>query len=299
MICSKAEIEAFVEKFNSIETNSDTNHFAFIIGCPRSGTTILNQALVYCSDIEYVNNLTARFHWCPELGLTASQDISIPRQWVGRSNYGRTSNISEPHEFGAFWRNILGQKSMYQSESYLDLDALEYKLTRIASVVDNTFMFKVFQLIWHMAYVHNHSKLSYKWIHVKRDLMHNCMSILKLRLERGGINEWASLVPNSALECSDPYDQIVAQVMGINRWISEQAKEIDNESFLSVPYEKFCCEVVATLEHICSYLEIQFDHDKALQIKNSINSNISSTKNSDVFWMEHAANMERAIERVL
>lgn len=299
MICSDLQIKEFISKIESIETNDNGNFHSFLIGCPRSGTTVLNQAIVYCSDVTYINNLVARFHWCPELGMIVSKDLNISKRWVGKSDYGRTTDVSEPHEFGAFWRSVLGQESMFQKNSVLDLDLLNYKLSRISKTADSTTIFKVFQLIWHIVDLHQSSTICCKWVYVKRDLFSNCMSILKLRLERGSISNWTSLVPISAEKYSDPYEQIVAQVIGINSWIDNQLRDIDFEFSHRVAYEEFCSDVVGTLEGICNFMGVEFFRNNAIEIAETIKCNPSKADVDEKKWQQHTYLMERAIDRVL
>lgn len=78
----------------------------FIIGAPRSGSTILYQALSNSLDLLYIDNLTARFHFNIFLGLWISQRRyrNLPHGNF-EANHGDTRAYGghAPSECGAFW----------------------------------------------------------------------------------------------------------------------------------------------------------------------------------------------------
>jgi len=45
----------------------------FVVGLPRSGTTLLSQLLAYCLDAGYVTNVAARFWLAPVHGIRLSR----------------------------------------------------------------------------------------------------------------------------------------------------------------------------------------------------------------------------------
>ncbi|MCP1198063.1 sulfotransferase [Notoacmeibacter sp. MSK16QG-6] len=78
----------------------------FIIGAPRSGSTILYQALTNALDLLYIDNLTARFHFNLFLGMWLSKRRyrNIPHGNF-EANYGdtRAHGGHAPSECGTFW----------------------------------------------------------------------------------------------------------------------------------------------------------------------------------------------------
>ena len=76
----------------------------FIIGAPRSGTTLLSQLITFVLDIGYINNFIARFWEAPLQGIRLSNIINTNlRQISFNSTHGVTSNLNGPHEFGYYW----------------------------------------------------------------------------------------------------------------------------------------------------------------------------------------------------
>jgi hypothetical protein len=51
----------------------------FVLGVPRSGTTLTSQLLAYCLDAGYVNNAAARFWLAPVHGIRLARLIAGDR----------------------------------------------------------------------------------------------------------------------------------------------------------------------------------------------------------------------------
>ncbi len=82
-----------------------------VVGAPRSGTTLLSQALAASGGLSYPSNLMSRFHRTPWVGARV-QDMLAPvlerGPWRFTSDGGATEGWWEPHEFGYFWTRHLG-----------------------------------------------------------------------------------------------------------------------------------------------------------------------------------------------
>ena len=82
----------------------------YIVGVPRSGTTLLSQMLCGYLPVGYINNLIARFWLKPSVGIRLSKTVlgeEARRHITLRSTHGTTEGASSPHEFGYFWRHWL------------------------------------------------------------------------------------------------------------------------------------------------------------------------------------------------
>ena len=92
-------------KLNNLNiTKPSTYTPIFIIGLPRSGSTLLSQLITQIYDIGYINNLVARFWSNPIIGIKLSQEFDLANyKSLLNSSYGVTSLINEPHEFGYYW----------------------------------------------------------------------------------------------------------------------------------------------------------------------------------------------------
>lgn len=81
----------------------------FVCGAPRSGTTLVAQALIRALPVSYFNNFTSLF---PRAPITADRLLGrlIRRRPVTfHSYYGRTAHLSGPNDALYFWDRWLGR----------------------------------------------------------------------------------------------------------------------------------------------------------------------------------------------
>lgn len=82
----------------------------YIVGLPRSGTTLLSQLMSKHFEVGYINNLVSRFWLNPIVGIRLSKSVlgnSAHDRISLESSYGVTRDPWDPHEFGYFWRHWL------------------------------------------------------------------------------------------------------------------------------------------------------------------------------------------------
>lgn len=84
----------------------------FVVGPPRSGTTMLTQVLAYALKTGYITNIAARFWHAPTIGVRLSQVVlgdDPAGSLLGLFFYsegGRTIRGGGIHEFGYFWKRM-------------------------------------------------------------------------------------------------------------------------------------------------------------------------------------------------
>ena len=92
--------------FNS-KVEVDALPVIYIIGAPRSGTTLVYQLICKCFSVGYINNLAARFWLRPSIGVHLTKSLfneDLGRKHITfQSELGRTNGAANPHEFGYFW----------------------------------------------------------------------------------------------------------------------------------------------------------------------------------------------------
>jgi hypothetical protein len=173
----------------------------FVVGAPRSGTTIFSQFLFSHFDLGYVSNLMACFWGAPVTGALLSEKLLVGRKTLSTiSDFGSTPNINDSHEFGRFWRNMLGYSGMQQKIAVdsRELRSLAEKLDSVSKVFRRSVGYKVFQLGWHILEFQE-LRPDTKWIWIERSVEANAMSILHLREKlHNDRTVWASARPLSA-----------------------------------------------------------------------------------------------------
>jgi hypothetical protein len=96
----------------------------FIVGVPRSGTTLLYQLMARHLNVVYISNAVARYWLAPLWALRrGAAEASIEL----RSDLGRTEGDAAPHEFGWFWEFHAPAGGLHHQPE-AELDAFDWDL---------------------------------------------------------------------------------------------------------------------------------------------------------------------------
>ena len=174
----------------------------FVVGAPRSGTTLLSQLLAYCLDVGYIDNFTARFWLAPVHGIRLSRLITGgPQPGAFESEYARTSRPTDIHEFGYFWRRWLNKHTFddvvqaAQHEDEIDWAGLRLTLANIQHEFGRPLVAKNMLGAYHMPRLRRElGKVLF--VCIERDPLDACISILDARRKYySDPDAWWSYVP--------------------------------------------------------------------------------------------------------
>jgi hypothetical protein len=235
----------------------------YVVGAPRSGTTLVSQLLAKYLDVGYINNLIARFWKRPIVGIRLSEIClgADSRRTISlRSSHGVTPGLAGPHEFGYFWRHWfdLDRAATHhltaQEAARVDGEALGRVLRHEVlggfsrpTVFKNVICGFQAQLL---SGVHPHSL----FLHVTRDPLATAGSILTARLARyGSYNAWWSLKPSTfdtIRRSATPAEQVAMQVRDCR---AEFTAELSAPGLhaMTLSYEETCRAPEAQLERVC------------------------------------------------
>ncbi len=251
-----SEQEVFLERLNDIlEPHQEEDYLdleetyptLFIIGAPRSGTTLLSQLVSVHLDVRYINNLIAAFWKAPVYGVRLSEKL-IPhfRSSLYQSQYGRTQGISEPHEFGYFWARFFGEDPLSQKtrdfEKQVDWERMRKVLINIAHAFKKPVVYKYLPMCWYVEAVGRILK-KVCFVRVKRDPVQNAISIYNSRKKfLGSAAQWFSLKPLQYKELKNKpvWEQVAGQVAAIETFINDEIKKIDKDRLLDLNYTDLC-----------------------------------------------------------
>lgn len=242
----------------------------YIVGVPRSGTTLLSQLMSRHLSVGYINNLTARFWLRPSAGIRLSKILlgHNYRKFISlTSTYGVTEGIVGPHEFGYFWRHWLNLDQApthhltAEAVDTLDKEGLKHALeNEILAPFEAPVVFKNVICGFHASFLTSIHPSSL-FVHIKRDPYSTAASILKARHERhGSYDAWWSLKPSTYRlieKIGDPAKQVGQQVADC---LYEMEIELSKPSvkFVDVSYEELCVSPKLTLDKIMQAIR-QFD----------------------------------------
>lgn len=264
------EEESFLESMNRVLEEKEQSEYLdleieypliFVVGLPRSGTTLLTQIIAHGLKIGYINNITARFWSAPLHGLKLSDTLLGKNQTPKfKSEYGATESLSDIHEFGYFWRKRLNKKgfeSITQAkklESEIDWNELKKVLANIQNYAQSGFVFKNIYGSYHISKL---DKLLQKtlWVYVERDPLDVAISNLNARNKfYGDPGKWWSYVPPEYDKIKDleAYPQIAGQIHYLKKFYYQELVKLSdskkNEVFIH--YEDLCANPSAFLDSI-------------------------------------------------
>lgn len=258
-----ASEEDFLKKLNKIlhphdqkeyQEISDSPPCIFIVGKPRSGTTLLSQLLSFHTEVGYINNLIASFWDAPLYGIKLSEKLlRQPAQTKFESHYGRTQGLHEPHEFGYFWAKLLDYPDLrergLEHEEKIDWNQFKKTLQNMSAAFGKPLVFKVFILSWHLKKTIESLPNSLV-LHIERDSLECGLSLLKMRRDvLGDENEWSSVKPKEyeELRTLSPPEQVAGQLYYFEEAMKNQLNQIPETNKYEVSYEELCSQPAKVL----------------------------------------------------
>jgi len=239
----------------------------FVIGAPRSGTTLVSQLLARSGCFGYISNFVARFWLAPAIGALIERSLGIdaeaPRA-AYESSYGVTRGWASPHEFGYFWSGWFdrGQPTHLLPPEKLDeIDSsrLRRRVASIEAVYDQPMSFKnntwcTFQAAW-LARIFPEAV----FVVCRRDPLYLAQSLALARRERlGSVDAWWSVRPPSYPHLLELpwWDQVAEQARDIERTMDAQLASIAAERVLDAPYLDLCADPIRLVQRIAERCEL-------------------------------------------
>ncbi len=253
---AKADIHQFMERMNAAlepteqyVPNGIKRPNLFIFGLPRSGTTLLYQLAARCLDVGYINNVAARFWRAPLTGVAFAESLLGGRRdnsYV--SNYGKSVDISGPHEFSYFWQRWLKIEGISAAcafggrDSHIEWDQLA---TVIACLQDKFGAGMVHKTNYAANFISGFAtQLPMPiFIYVERDCIDVALSILSARQKYyGDLETWWATFPPSYEEIKGlPFaQQIARQVRDLRDVYTEAMASVPAELVVRLSYSELC-----------------------------------------------------------
>lgn len=234
----------------------------FVIGAPRSGTTLLYQLLINRYRFAYFNNITALLYRSPVVSIWLTQYLFPDKSGAAdyQSKHGKTTGWHGPHEAGKFWYRWFPKgEHVYVppgATPQTALDELRKEMVGLANVNQAPMLFKNTYNTMRIAPIIE-ALPEASFIVLWRDPADTAQSILASRMEAKDTKEaWWSAPPKEIDEISrHPYwEQVVEQVYYIHKQIEADRDRFGGEYFYDVHYEKLCQDTHRTLEGIEAFL---------------------------------------------
>ena len=243
-----------------------------IVGAPRSGTTLVHQALAHAGDAAYVSNIAARFAACAPLGALLHDAMGVAAPFTGRSLHGATSDPAEPHEFGRFWEMLFGVDSLEEPAAPHPPGEEDWKpLDHLMGAFGRPLLVKSFGYLWHVAALAARYPAA-SFVHVQRDAAANAASLARLYRARsgpGGPPLWTSAVTRATIDRwsgADLDQRCLAQVNDLNQRIRRDLGDIDASRSVSITLEAFLADPPGALATIGDAVGMAVDPQRAAHV---------------------------------
>ena len=265
-----AEGEAFVRRLNELlEPHERALYrdldveapFLFVLGLPRSATTLTSQLLAYCLDVGYVDNVAARFWLAPVHGIRLSRELLGADRPPPRfeSDYARTADLHGIHEFGYFWRAWLRKESFAdvvharEREDEIDWAGLRRTLGNVQHALGGKpVAAKNILASYHLPRLRAElGKVVY--VYVERDPLDTAVSILEARRKYyDDPRTWWSYTPPEVerLLGLDEWEQVAGQVHYLQQLYERGLPEAGLDVVVRTNYEEIARKPRSLLEAV-------------------------------------------------
>ncbi len=243
--------------------------FIFVVGAPRSGTTLLTQVLARSFDVGYIDNVAARLWLAPLTGIRLAESIlGKDKRPEYHSTYGKTNVPWNIHEFGYFWRHWLQKDQLTavatakEVEPHLDWRGLKKTLANLQHHFQKPMVFKNIFGFFHAEKLQRVLGKTF-FIYISRDELDTAISIWMARNKfYNDTRTWWSYAPPEINELLDlgATDQIAGQIHFLNRFFGEGVEKLSNVfgNAIQVHYEELCKNTSTALEQIKEKINLAY-----------------------------------------
>jgi len=223
----------------------------FVLGLPRSGTTLVSQYLVHRLEVAYWTNGVGRHPYAPVVTSFLERRLG-PYRSDFRSRYGKVEGSAAPREAGSVWGRFFDLERYARREDLRsgDAEALRDLVGATQRVFGGTPF--VNKNVKHMLRVDALASVFPEslFLVVRRRIQDVALSILHARRELlADPMQWWSVKPpdHERLAKLPVEEQVAGQVLSLRRRLDADLAALAPGRVLRLDYERFCREPDASL----------------------------------------------------
>jgi hypothetical protein len=288
----------FVSEILAGRNNSHQYRQVFIIGPPRSGSTLLSQVLINNYPFFYLYNLLYKTYPATYLFHKIwSLFLKLENNHVLNSNYGDTQGLYGAHEGGNFW----GQWFKRSNHHFVDRNypirnenALIDTVNALSNTTKKNFLIKNLPCSLRLQVL---TRIFPKALFIicERSDLTTAKSILNGRIKyMGDVNAWFGISPKNVSEImqeKSPYVQVAMQVIAIKKQIESDLVGFE-ENVYRVSYEELCNKPENSIRKMNDFFIKHNLFSNDFKFQNVSISGIRKIKNTNKD--EHDKNIEQA-----
>ncbi|MEQ9410289.1 MAG: sulfotransferase [Fuerstiella sp.] len=230
----------------TLSASSESPHpQVLIVGAPRSGTTLVYQALAHYLNVTSPSNLSAMFLQAP---LTAARLHSCLPSFSKpdfRNFYGQTTRLSGPNDAFHLWDRWLGDDRYHPAESLSEDTVADMRrfLNAWTLAFDRPFLNKNNRNTSCISLLARHLPAA-RFVVVRRNPLYVAQSLIRAREQvQGDKSVGWGLQSSTSDDSADPLgyvDDVCQQIMSIDRDMEQQLDHVSADRVIRVTYEGFC-----------------------------------------------------------
>lgn len=268
----------------------------FIIGLPRSGTTLTYQLITNYFEVTYINNFINRHSKAPFISLLLSKIIIKNTQHnCFTSDYGYTKHPNAPSEAGKLWFRLLEINKTKGHNREINVKAKNVFATFIKvwtrvnkkpMVIKNLRFGQRIELI-------DECFPDSLFVVIKRDVFFNLQSIIVAKDEMiKSLRSWC--IDQDCLMIDDKYKLTYKIMKQIQEMYEESLKNISSDRILELHYEDICSDSKDVLQQIHGFMNRNIPNFKLEHIPHELNFKSSNTIKVS---KEEASKINKVIEK--
>jgi hypothetical protein len=237
---------------NRIKEDENLPSVIFIVGAPRTGSTILYQLLTYAYNFNYISNLGAQFYHSLYLGNLIQNYLQKDKTHSSFTSVnGKTEGLFSPHECGKFWYRWFPKSPQFVDEEYYEKNNFRLLLNTVSKIYHknknpiifkntvNSMRIRVIKKLFPNALI----------IFIRRNPVETALSILKQREKiNKDKNKWWAIEPPNYNELKNlPYPE---QIYYSELQIAKDVKLFDSKQIYEIFYEQLCSDTLSKLNQL-------------------------------------------------
>ena len=237
-------LSVFEKRRLTRETTSQ-HPLIFIVGAPRSGTTLIYQALATFLDVTCPTNLTAMFPRSPLTAARLQQSMPSSRRPDFRNFYGQTTQLSGPNDAFHLWNRWLGDDRYLPTVSITEAVAAEMRqfLNAWVDQFGKPFLNKNNRNAFAIELLAQRLPNA-RFVVVRRNPVFVAQSLIVARQQVQGdkAKGWGLQSSSTSAE-TDPLayvDDVCRQIVSIDAEMDRQLATVSASRVVDLTYEGFC-----------------------------------------------------------
>ena len=267
---------------------SPDNHLQpiFIIGAPRTGSTILYEALISTYQVSYISNIAALFYRSPALCTWLTKNLARNRRFQGKSQFGYIRGLTSPSEAGRLFSYWFGEQSFNETPEIHNVSTnyIRSTVSTISSIMGGPLVTKNLNNSFRLRAIHKAFPNAI-YLYIKRDPLYTAQSLLIARRKLfKNETHWFSVKPPGyeSMINKSQYDQIAWQVKAVEDLIENEIHSLKLQRALTIHYQDFCADYTGTLKIISDHC-----NKYGLTLKTTKNTDKIVVRNGDLCILEN------------